>query len=62
MKYVTSDTWKPSYEWLAALLLLSGVSTAHFISKRLTDTGYVATKQGNVPPEPDNEPPPEGQP
>ena len=45
-RYLASSTWSPSYEWLAALLLLSGVSTAHFISKRITDSTYVATKQG----------------
>lgn len=49
-RYLTSSTWIPSYEWLGALLLLSGVSTAQFVAKRTTDHTYVATKKApNVP-------------
>lgn len=50
VRYLTAAKWEPSYEWLGALLLLSGVSTAHFIGKRVTDTTYVAAKQGTPPP------------
>lgn len=48
-RYLTQNTWVPSYEWLGALLLLSSVSTAHFISKRITDSNYVAAKKPTVP-------------
>jgi hypothetical protein len=44
-RYLTSATWSPSYEWLGALLLLSGVSTAQFVAKRTTDHTYVAAKK-----------------
>ena len=45
-RYLTSTTWVPAYEWLAALLLLTGVSTAQFVAKRTTDHAYVAAKKG----------------
>lgn len=44
-KYMVSSTWVPGYEWLGALLLLSGVSTAQFTAKRITDHQYVAAKK-----------------
>jgi len=45
LRYLTAATWSPSYEWLGALLLLSGVSTAQFVAKRTTDHTYVAAKK-----------------
>lgn len=45
IRYITTSTWLPSYEWLGALLLLSGVSTAQFTAKRITDHQYVAAKK-----------------
>src|SRR5258706_8645090 len=49
-RYLASNHWVPSYEWLGALLLLSGVSTAQFVAKRTPDHTYVAVKQGTAPP------------
>jgi hypothetical protein len=40
-----SPHWSPSYEWLGALLVLSGVSGAQFFAKRVTDHTYVAAKK-----------------
>ena len=37
--------WVPDPYWLAFLLAYAGVSTAHFLAKRITDTGYIAAKQ-----------------
>lgn len=48
-RYLASSNWVPSYEWLGALLLLSGVSTAQFVAKRTTDHQYVAAKKPTVP-------------
>jgi hypothetical protein len=41
-----TQTWTPSYEWLGFLLLLSGIDAAQFLSKRMTDSDYVAAKKG----------------
>lgn len=49
VKYVSSTTWIPSYEWLGFLLLASGVDAAQFLVKRTTDANYVAAKAGVVP-------------
>lgn len=35
-KYVSSETWQPSLEWLAFLITASGLDTAHFLVKRKT--------------------------
>ena len=48
-RYLASSSWVPSYEWLGALLLLSGVSTAQFVAKRTTDHAYVAAKKPGGP-------------
>ena len=55
-KYVISQTWQPSYEWLAFLLVMSGLDAAQFFGKRKTDAAYVAATQG-APPLPDPDPP-----
>jgi hypothetical protein len=53
-KYVLSPTWQPSYEWLAFLLVMSGLDAAQFFGKRKTDAAYVAATQGATPlPDPD---------
>lgn len=47
--YVTSY-WAPSYEWLAFLVVMSGLDAAQFFGKRKTDAAYVAAQQGTTPP------------
>jgi hypothetical protein len=39
VRYWTSETWKPSYEWLAFLIVMAGLDVAQFAKKRET---YVA--------------------
>ncbi len=45
-----ASSWEPSVDWLVFLLALAGINTAHFIGKRVTDTTYVAAKQGGAAP------------
>jgi len=53
-KYFLSETWEPSYEWLAFLLVMSGLDAAQFFGKRKTDAAYIAATQGATPlPDPD---------
>ena len=53
-KYVLSPTWEPSYEWLAFLVVMSGLDATQFLVKRKTDANYVAAQSGVVP-DPDME-------
>ncbi len=53
-KYVLSETWAPSYEWLAFLVVMSGLDATQFLVKRKTDANYVAAQSGVVP-DPDTE-------
>ena len=48
--------WEPSIIWLGFLASLLGIATTQFGIKRTTDTDYVATKLGNTPPQPSNDP------
>jgi len=45
VRYVLSNTWHPTYDWLGFLLLMSGVDAAQFLVKRTTDHQYVAAKK-----------------
>ena len=36
VRYWTSETWKPSYEWLAFLVVMSGLDVVQFGKKRDT--------------------------
>lgn len=38
LRYVTSDVWVPSLEWLGFLVAMSGVDAVQFYSKRVTHT------------------------
>jgi hypothetical protein len=38
-KYVSSNSWQPSYEVLAFLLIMSGIDATHFAVKRRTQFG-----------------------
>jgi len=42
--------WVPDNGWLLFLLGLAGVSSAHWLGKRMTDSSYVAAKKGVTPP------------
>lgn len=39
-------SWTPPVEWLGFLTLWAGLDVAQFGTKRSTETGYVAAKQG----------------
>lgn len=41
--------WEPSYEWLAFLVVMSGLDATQFFVKRTTDANYVAAKNGALP-------------
>jgi DNA-binding transcriptional regulator PaaX len=41
--------WVPDGTWLTFCAVLAGVSGAHFLAKRMTDTGYVAAKKAPPP-------------
>ena len=43
--------WEPSYSWLGFLIVMSGLDAASWLSKRMTDSSYVAAKAGTPPPE-----------
>ena len=49
IRYFSSTSWKPDWEWLTFLLAAGGVDAAQWISKRVTDHGYVAAKNGVMP-------------
>jgi len=50
LKYTLSSViWEPSYEWLAFLVLMSGLDATQFLVKRKTDANYVAAQAGVVP-------------
>ena len=36
-----AGNWEPGYEWLAFLLVMSGLDVTQFHSKRTTDAAYV---------------------
>jgi len=52
----TQSFWSPSYEWLGFLLLMSGIDAAQYFGKRVTDSGFVAAKQGTPPAPPSTDP------
>ena len=41
--------WQPSYEWLGFLVIMSGIDGLQYFGKRMTDSTYVAAKQGMPP-------------
>lgn len=48
--YMTSGTWKPSVEWLAFLVTMSGLDVAQFHSKRKTE--YESDRPSGAIPQP----------
>jgi hypothetical protein len=46
-RVVVSAAWTPSLEWLAFLAAMAGLDSMHFMGKRMTQSEYVAAKQGN---------------
>jgi hypothetical protein len=58
---MTVPPWRPSYEWLGFLAVMSGLDVGAFMAKRTTDASYVAAKTGAPPtlgksPTPENAP------
>ena len=42
--------WEPSWDWLAFIVVMSGLDLTQFGVKRTTDAAYVAAKQGAAAP------------